>query len=260
MIPKAYIIEWSKTALWQNNFQIEQDLVIEKALFEIFSNDELRSQLAFRGGTALHKLYLKPQSRYSEDIDLVQVNKGEIGPLLSLLRARLSFLGDAKYVRSPHNNTLIYRFTSEYENIPLKLKIEINTREHFSVLGYNEISHHITNGFLSGEYKINTFITEELLGTKLRALYQRNKGRDLFDIWCALNKIDLETHKVIECFKFYMHNENHDIASIDFVKNMEMKIADSEFNGDIEGLLIPQIKYDGFSAYKLIKELLIDKI
>lgn len=260
MIPKAYIIEWSKTAPWQNNFQIEQDLVIEKALFEIFSNDELRRQLAFRGGTALHKLYLKPQSRYSEDIDLVQINEGEIGPLLTLLRAGLSFLGDAKYERSLHNNTLIYRFTSEYESIPLKLKIEINTREHFSVLGYNEIRHDIRSSFLTGEYKIKTFMIEELLGTKMRALYQRNKGRDLFDIWYALNRIDLEIHKVLECFKFYMHNENHDIASIDFVKNMEMKIADNEFNGDIEGLLLPQIKYDGFSAYKLIKELLIDKI
>lgn len=260
MIPKAYIIEWSKSAPWQNNFQVEQDLVIEKALFEIFTNDELRRQLAFRGGTALHKLYLKPQARYSEDIDLVQVNEGEIGPLLTLLRERLSFLGNAKYERSLHNNTLIYRFTSEYEDIPLKLKIEINTREHFTVLGYNEIVHHIKNSFLTDECVIKTFMVEELLGTKLRALYQRNKGRDLFDIWYALNRLDLEIHKVLECFKFYMHNENHDITSRDFITNMEMKMADSEFNGDIEGLLHPQIKYDGFGAYKLIKELLIDKV
>lgn len=118
MIPKSYITEWSKSAPWQNNFQVEQDLVIEKALFEIFSNDELRRQLAFRGGTALHKLYLKPQARYSEDIDLVQVNEGEIGPLLTLLRERLSFLGNAKYERSLHNNTLIYRFTSEMRIFP----------------------------------------------------------------------------------------------------------------------------------------------
>jgi len=53
--------------------QVEQDLVICRALVEIFSDDWLASSLAFRGGTALHKLYLNPQPRYSEDIDLVQV-------------------------------------------------------------------------------------------------------------------------------------------------------------------------------------------
>ena len=97
MIPKAYITEWSKNAPWVNNYQVEQDLIIERALVKLFSHTELFSQLAFRGGTALHKLYLKPQARYSEDIDLVQLHAGEIGSLLTLIRERLSFLGKANY-------------------------------------------------------------------------------------------------------------------------------------------------------------------
>ena len=134
MIPKAYITEWSKNAPWLNNYQVEQDLIIERALVEIFSNSELSAQLAFRGGTALHKLFLNPQARYSEDIDLVQLQPGEIGPLLDLIRERLSFLGKANYNASLHNATLIFRFESEYEPVVrLKLKVEINTREHFSV-------------------------------------------------------------------------------------------------------------------------------
>jgi predicted nucleotidyltransferase component of viral defense system len=73
MIPQAYITEWSNHAPWQTNEQIEQDFVICKALVEIFKDEFLADSLAFRGGTALHKLYLQPQSRYSEDIDLVQI-------------------------------------------------------------------------------------------------------------------------------------------------------------------------------------------
>jgi len=71
MISRRFIEEWKEKAPWPDNAQVEQDLIIERALVEIFSDDLLRIHFAFRGGTALHKLYLQPQARYSEDIDLV---------------------------------------------------------------------------------------------------------------------------------------------------------------------------------------------
>ena len=37
------------------------------------------------------------------------------------------------------------------------------------------------NSWFSGRCELTTYALEELLGTKLRALYQRAKGRDLFD-------------------------------------------------------------------------------
>ena len=63
---------------WVTSEMVEQDLIICLALISIFSDEFLASQLAFRGGTALHKLYLQPQPRYSEDIDLVQITPGPI--------------------------------------------------------------------------------------------------------------------------------------------------------------------------------------
>lgn len=63
---------------WRSDAQVEQDLIISRALVEIFSDDFLRENLAFRGGTALYKLYLTPAPRYSEDIDLVQIKEGPI--------------------------------------------------------------------------------------------------------------------------------------------------------------------------------------
>ena len=64
MIPKAYITEWSNFVPWKANEQVEQDLVISRALIEIYSDEFLSKSLAFRGGTALHKLFLTPQMRY----------------------------------------------------------------------------------------------------------------------------------------------------------------------------------------------------
>jgi predicted nucleotidyltransferase component of viral defense system len=73
MIPQAYISEWYQQVPWQTMEQVEQDLVIYRALIEIFSDDLLANSLALRGGTALHKLFFSPQQRYSEDIDLVHI-------------------------------------------------------------------------------------------------------------------------------------------------------------------------------------------
>lgn len=92
MIPKAHIIEWSSQSPWQNYAQIEQDLVISRALIEIFQDDFLANHLAFRGGTALYKLYLSA-ARYSEDIDLVQIKAGSFGEIADRLREKLSFFG-----------------------------------------------------------------------------------------------------------------------------------------------------------------------
>ncbi len=259
MIPKAYITEWKNFSPWKSDYQVEQDLIIERALFEIFTNPDLNSQLAFRGGTALHKLYLTPAARYSEDIDLIQINKEPIGDILTILRRQLSFLGNANYKSANHNNTLIYKIPSESQPvINMKLKIEINTREHFSIFGFQKLEHSVNSLWFSGQYNITTFTIEELLSTKLRALYQRRKGRDLFDLWYADQVHNLEIKNIVEGFHKYIANDGLSISSNDFIRNVEEKLKDNEFNGDIAGLIRPQIIYNGSEAWLTIKNLLIN--
>ena len=73
-----------------------QDLVIERALAELFSDEMIQKNPAFRGCTALHKLFLKPQVINSEDIDLVEISKGTINPILKQIREQLTFLGTTR--------------------------------------------------------------------------------------------------------------------------------------------------------------------
>lgn len=73
VIPRAYITAWRSDAPWPDDAQVEQDLVIARALVELFGRPSLAAALAFRGGTALHKLHFESSGRYSEDIDLVQM-------------------------------------------------------------------------------------------------------------------------------------------------------------------------------------------
>lgn len=229
----------------------------------MFSDPFLRETLAFRGGTAIHKIFLKPPVRYSEDIDLVQIKKNPIKPILEKIRTQLSFLGTKRSIKqNERNNTIKYRFESEIlPVINLHLKIEINCREHFNVLGYKEVEHEIKNSWFDGSCSIISFELEELFGTKLRALYQRRKGRDLFDLYHALTNLDVNTKKLVDCYNEYMNfSVNHPPTQKQFLQNMKLKMKDPDFEGDIYGLLRPGVNYNKLEAYKLIKKEVIEKI
>ena len=260
MIPQRYLEEWKTQAPWPTDTQVEQDLIIARALVEIFSDDLLKNALAFRGGTALHKLYLQPQARYSEDIDLVQIDSGPINPILKQIRERLLFLGTKRTVKQHiHNNTIIYRFdTSTQPIINMRLKIEINTREHFNVLGLKQIPYEVENGWFSNKCMLTCYELEELLGTKLRALYQRRKGRDLFDLYWALKNQTVNTEKLVHCYKAYMKfSVDKPPTQKQFIANMEEKMTDNEFLEDIHIILKPGIEYSNDEAWEVIRKEII---
>lgn len=262
MIPKRYIDEWKEQAPWPIDAQVEQDLIIARTLVELFSDELVRRTLAFRGGTALHKLYLQPQARYSEDIDLVQISSEPINPILKQIRERLSFLGTKRTVKQHiHNNTIIYRFDTEDPSVPsMRLKIEINTREHFHVLGLKQIPYKIENGWFSGECMLTGYELEELLGTKLRALYQRRKGRDLFDLYWALKNHLVNIENLIRCYKTYMQfSVDKPPTQKQFLINMEEKMTDREFLEDIHIILKPGVEYNNDTAWELVRKVLVEK-
>lgn len=263
MIPQAYITAWSQQVPWQSNEQVEQDLVICRALVEIFSDEWLAKRLAFRGGTALHKLYLQPQQRYSEDIDLVQVRAEPIKETVQRLQAALAFLGESSVKPKRDATQVLCRFDSESPaSIRLRLKVEANTREHFTVHGLERFPFEIQSSWFDGSCHLTTYRLDELLGTKLRALYQRRKGRDLFDLYIALTqKTDLDVDALLHSYREYM---NFSVANPPtqrkYLLNLEAKMQDSEFLGDTTALLRPDLSYDPQTAYELVKTTLIERI
>ena len=259
MIPQSYITAWRKQAPWQENYQVEQDLIIQRALIALFSDEFIKERLAFRGGTALHKLFLAPAARYSEDIDLVQVKPEPFGAIIDRIREQLAFLGKPRIKQKEHNNTIMYSIQSE-EDVPIKLKIEVNTREHFSVYGLQDIPVKLDSEWDNGAALVPTYGLDELLATKLRALYQRKKGRDLFDLWYAISNTEVNTENVIEAFKHYMKEEGNDVTQKEFLDNMDKKIEDADFMGDMNGLLRSGIEYNINEAYEFVKINLLEKI
>jgi predicted nucleotidyltransferase component of viral defense system len=259
VIPRDYVTEWRGQAPWVSDLQVEQDLVISRAMVELFARPRVGEALAFRGGTALYKLHLRPAARYSEDIDLVQVSAGPIGPVLEEIRAALDpWLGEPKWKQGEGRVTLGYRFDSE--SLPtarLKLKVEINTREHFTVLGHRSQRFEVASRWFAGSADILTYELDELLGTKLRALFQRKKGRDLFDLALALRAARVDAKRVVECFKRYLAEDGDRISRAIFERNLALKRRDRVFAADIAPLLAPGHVWDLDSALEAVLEGLV---
>ena len=262
MIPHDYITEWRARVPWVDDFQVEQDLVISRALEEIFSHPHLRESLAFRGGTALYKLHIDPPARYSEDIDLVQIRAEPIGPTLDALRTVLDpWLGKPQWKQNGGRVTFRYRFQSEGVSPQrLRLKVEINSREHFTFFGLGEKSFAVSSRWFGGEAKITTYAFDELIGTKLRALYQRRKGRDLFDLTVALKQSAISADRVVETFLHYTAQEEVNITRALFERNLAAKLKMPLFVADIGPLLAAGYRWDIHKATEDVSSQLIERL
>ena len=259
MIQQAYITAWRSLAPWSDDAQVEQDLALSRAVVQIFQHSELAGLVALRGGTAFNKLFIQPACRYSEDIDLVQTKAGPAGPLIDAIRQTLDpWLGIPSRARAEGGFSLIYRFESEVQPVrPLRLKIEINTREHFTVLGFPLVELKVMNPWFTGTAAITTYHLDELMGTKLRALYQRRKGRDLFDLWLCLKGKRINPQRTVECFSRYMEHEGHPVSRAQFEQNLHDKQTDPAFMGDIAPLLSAAVVYESAEALRLIHDVLL---
>jgi predicted nucleotidyltransferase component of viral defense system len=241
MIPALNIIAWGRSVPWAEQRQVEQDLIISRALVELFNDPFLREQLRFRGGTALNKLHLPKPLRYSEDIDLVRTTAGPIGPVLDAVRGVLQpWLGQARFDQSDVAPKLRFRVPAEDQSspAPIRLKVEINTRETTAFDRPRVIPFAVENPWFSGKADIATFSNEELLATKLRALLQRDKGRDLIDLSHAKMTLEsLDVARVVACLRQYLDQSNLAISRAQAEERMWAKLANPAFMADVRPLL-----------------------
>lgn len=248
MIPQAYLRAWSAEAPWPDLRQIEQDLIICRALCDLFNADALRGKIAFRGGTAINKLLFKRPLRYSEDIDLVQVQPEPIGSMIDAIRNALAWLGPCKREHAGHSMHLVFRFAPEIDpQSTLKLKVEINTREHESLFGVRPYPFVVESDWYQGKAEIASFEAEELFGTKLRALLQRRKNRDLFDLGEGLKTLALDTDKLVASFEHYLTLEGKPITRAVAEQRMLEKLARS-LTEDIAPLLPAGVRFNDDDA------------
>lgn len=257
MIPSNDIVRWSVDHQWPTRDQVEQDLLLSQAMCEISNDELLGTELALRGGTAFHKLFLPQPLRYSEDLDYVRMSTGGIGDIMKKLTALGRELGYQVNTKMGVYPKVLWKTTSE-AGLPLRIKIEINTFERSPSLPLVSIPHAVDVAWYSSSAGIQVFQAEELVATKIRALYQRSKGRDLFDFWLALDLLGLDPEQIIAAFDPYRPENT---TSIQMISNLETKLNDRAFLEDINSLVVKNdLGYNPDVAGRLVIEKILARL
>ncbi len=280
MISQQQIAAWRPYAPWSDDLMVEQDYLLTKAVEAIFSDHKLKNQLAMRGGTVLHKAHLAPASRYSEDIDLVlTATRSHQGIREDIARVLMPLLGgpaesfDTKVrltVRNLVAKSKIARLNYVYEPASMHaamatLKIEVNLNERKPL--YQLTTVHIDAPQEPGSVSkvpVVSYDLDEMLGTKMRALIQREHGRDLYDLWKALQTIAtpsaahrVNPQRVGEAFRYYLKQEGTSYSRDAIGAIVERRMQSRKFLGDMNGYLPQGGKYDPKQAHQEFCDVLL---
>jgi len=273
-ITRQDILAHQSVVPWPAQRQVEQDLLLCQAIVALFDDKFLSSQIAMRGGTILHKVHLAPAARYSEDIDLVVVGTRPGKHIhLAIRRVLTDVLGEptitawAKIglaLRNAVKPSRILRMTYSIPSIigpsqPLIIVVEANVTERKPHRAVVEIPFSFPFRDKPVQTRIRGFDIHEMLGTKMRALFQRKRGRDLFDLYWALTKspTPVKPREIIASFKYYMDSEGKKAGRDEFISILEDQLKDRGFCSDTKPLLRTDISYDPQVAGSYVKSHLL---
>jgi predicted nucleotidyltransferase component of viral defense system len=203
VIPRAAITEWGRVVPWPSVEQVEQDLLLSRLIIEIANDDYLGEELMFRGGTCLHKLHAPKPLRYSEDLDYVRSTGGGIADLTRAVTQIGKRLGMEVRTRISEHPKVFLRAPYETGAGQMRIKVEVNTFERSPAQPPIRIPFRVDSSWYDGNAEVLTFTLAEVVATKIRALFQRSKGRDLFDLWLALTQLDVPALSIVEAFAAY---------------------------------------------------------
>ena len=260
---------------WSAQYQVEQDLLLCRAMAGLFNDDFLSSQIAMRGGTLLHKVHLAPASRYSEDIDLVVVgDRPEDHVRRAIRRVLADVLGLPKAsvwgtltlaIRNAVQPSKVLRMTYSLPSIiepgrMLDIVVEANVTERKPHRAVVEIPFSFPFRDQPVQTQIKGYDIHEMLGTKMRAMFQRKRGRDLFDLYWALTKspTPVDPSAIIESFQHYMKQEGTTAGRAEFIEILKAHLLDRGFCADMGPLLRTGITYTPQVAGKHVKTHLLN--
>ena len=234
MISEADIAHWQQHVPWPTLEQIEKDLVLSRLIVEIANHPLLGEELLFRGGTCLHKVWLDRPWRYSEDLDYVRRTAGGVGETLDAIREVAAAVGFDRVQTDVRRYPKVRLDTSFVRGGRMRIKIELNTFDLSPARPTVVRAFNVDSPWFSGTADVPTFALEELVATKMRALFQRDKGRDLFDLWLAVMLAGVRPTDIAACFGPY-RPDGWTVARA--AANLDVKLMDQDFESDVEKLV-----------------------
>ena len=259
MIPASDITAWGVTRPWPSRAAVEQDLLLARLIVELYTHPYLRDELVFRGGTCLHQVHLSTPLRCGEDLDFVRRTHLGIGLVFDALRDVARVVGlDVRGTEVGEHPKMRLRAAPEDGGPPLRIKIEINTHETSPAHALVRMPFGVDTAWFCGDAEVLTFSSAELAATKLRALFQRKKGRDLFDLWLVLTRLQTPPAAILSGFEPYRPQGYTSSRAID---NLRGKQHDPAFRRDLDLLVASQpVTYSIEEAADLVIDSLLSRV
>lgn len=234
---------------------IEKDYVIGWLLWGIGSDPDLGSHWAFKGGTSLKKCYIETW-RFSEDLDFTVLpggpNKPEaIEPIIKRILEKVRDESGIDFsLKQPvfkHADKYLYTEGSVYyrgpRNAPsaARIKLDISGLEKVvrpTIL--RGIAHPYSDS-LPVPAQVRCYSFEEVFAEKLRAMGERGRPRDLYDIIHLFRRHDLQAEpKLIgTVLKDKCESKGVPIPTLDSIQNASTK---GELTSEWENMLGHQLQ------------------
>ncbi len=237
----------------------ELDYRLTQALAAIYGDPWLRETLYLKGGTALNKLFFPTTNRLSIDLDF-----NAVGPKSQVLQGRERLIArigelltsqDASYqIRHSYTyaqSTLQVSFVPVGGGSRQRLKLEISTTERVAILGREERL--LAAPDHNEPITISTYHLEEQASTKLRAVYSRQKGRDIFDLF-HIGAFPLDERVVRKLTLYYFYHARMIFDYLTFQANLEEKLRRRGFSDDVRSLIRSGERFDWEMASRAVLE------
>lgn len=234
----------------------ELDYRLCTILEAIYNSGFLAKRLCLKGGTAINKLYLGATSRLSVDLDF-----NHIGPKEKVLNERPDIRNYLCKLLTEVDSSCVTHSKHRYEQTTIKaryktfagttrtLKIEISHIERFPILP--AVQKQVKTP--SGMANVTTYTLEELTSTKLRALMERFKGRDIYDLY-FISQLKPDPTITRKMFLYYFYRSRKIFNPKIHYRNLTKKYESGTYVDDVPVFIKPTVKFNLSKAAKDIQK------
>lgn len=225
---------------------ISKEDKISNILSQLSTWSGFNLDLVLKGGTALNRAYLKNISRFSEDLDIDVIGNMPVENKVDELKKRITDL-EGFNIQGPRMLHRTARFDAYYIN-------EFGDKDRVMLEFYLSHQEAIAEKPIKSTLLVSRFLEtspalfpcyslEDLMGQKLVALYQRNLGKDIFDIYHAL-ELDIDMPvlcKTLEKRLLFIHIDSnlHEFFS-DLLEKRSALLKDAANIGNSANHYIPR--------------------
>lgn len=216
--------------------------------------------LLFKGGTALNKLYFPETWRYSEDLDLgvdgaYRGSEEELATALDDAARRSGIDFEVTQHREMQNDG----YPTHYVDIDVQYTAVLGHKNTTSVdvmvddyVAFGSVEH-VHQYEDVPEFTVTAYSLEEIFAEKLRALYQRTRARDYYDLYRMVSEAEVDDSVIRPAFERKCEHENLDIDLQDGLPGEKREEIRAGWQRTLPDLVsdLPEFEpvYDALEAY-----------